>query len=273
MNLSQARVRTFRRVIYSHFSEHGRALPWRNDINPYRVYISEIMLQQTQVDRVIVKYPAFITTFRDFKALERAPLASVLAAWQGLGYNRRALLLKEAAHRIITGFKGVLPQDPETLRTLPGIGKATSCSIAAFAFNRPAVFIETNIRSVFIHHFFKDTEGISDDQIEPLVQCTLDKEQPGRWYSALMDYGSELKKRVSNPSRKSRHYSRQSRFEGSKRQARGKILKQLLANGPLTLDALARATGRSQPEIRVIINDLVAEGFAEKKKNHFTIKG
>ncbi|HOF96277.1 MAG TPA: A/G-specific adenine glycosylase, partial [Methanoculleus sp.] len=224
-------VRLFRALVLAHYRAHGRDLPWRQTTDPYRILVSEIMLQQTQVERVAVKYPEFIDRFPDFASLARAPQSDILLAWQGMGYNRRALALKRTAERVVDDYGGRLPADVETLATFPGIGRATAAAICAYAFNMPVAYIETNIRRVFIHFFFQDREDVRDDEILVLVEQTLDRENPREWYGALMDYGSILKKRTANPNRRSASYSRQSRFEGSDRQIRGRLLALVLAEG------------------------------------------
>ena len=192
--LTAATIRTFRNTIYDHYHRHGRDLPWRRTRNPYRVLVSEIMLQQTQVDRVIEKYGLFLSSFPDFQTLAAASVKDVLRLWQGLGYNRRALGLKALAERVVTQHRGRLPSDPDKLIALPGIGKYTAGAVGAFAFNKPVVFMDTNIRRVFIHTFFKDQDLIEDAHILPLVEQTLDASDPRSWYNALMDYGAMLAK-------------------------------------------------------------------------------
>ena len=186
------------------------------------------MLQQTQVERVTTKYSEFIAAFPDFTSLANASLQEVLRVWQGMGYNRRAVALKEIAVRVIRDFNGMLPDSVDVLATLPGIGRATASSIAAFAFNLPAVFIETNIRRVFIHFFFQDKQNIKDPDILLLVEKTLDRRNPGAWYHALMDYGVLLKRQFPGLNKRSAHYQKQTPFQGSNRQMRGRILKTLI---------------------------------------------
>lgn len=171
-------IQKFKRKIDSYFKNHGRDLPWRETDNPYHILVSEIMLQQTQVDRVIDKYTLFIKTFPTLRSLAKAPLDKLLRTWQGLGYNRRALMLQKCAQQIVKEFKGVIPDTPELLEKLPGLGKATSASICAFAFNKPVIFIETNIRTVFIHEFFPKKKDVTDNELLPLVAQTLNKKTP-----------------------------------------------------------------------------------------------
>jgi A/G-specific adenine glycosylase len=259
--LSQKEVKSFQKVINQYYLQHKRPMPWRDTVDPYCILVSEFMLQQTQAERVLLKYGPFITRFPDFQTLSRAGLKEVLAAWQGLGYNRRAINLKETAEEIISRYSGKVPESTEELIQLPGIGKATAGAILAFVFNKPSVFIETNIRRVFIHFFFQDKKDIQDKEIMPLVEKTLDHENPRHWYYALMDYGTMLKKQGSNPNRKSAHYSRQAPFEGSNRQARGAILRHLLNNGTMEEYELITLLGITPLRGEKIISDLEKDGF------------
>lgn len=236
-----------------------RDLEWRRDITPYKIVISEVMLQQTQVPRAAVKFPQFISRFSDFRELAGAAAGDVLAAWQGMGYNRRALYLHKIAGKIVEEYDGILPQDPQVLESFPGIGHATARSIIAFVYNKPTVFIETNIRRVFIHFFFKDAENIPDRDIYPLVESTLDRTAPREWYYALMDYGNMLSKSVENPNRRSKHYSRQSAFEGSARKVRGFIIRTLLKHKSLEKNQLKTLV--ADDRFDSIVDGLIKEGF------------
>ena len=149
-------ISEFQQMVLDYYHQHGRPMAWRDTTDPYKILVSEIMLQQTQVERVLVKYPDFLAAFPDFASLAQAPLADILTVWQGMGYNRRAISLQKCAQRVMNEYDGMLPADVDTLATFPGIGRATASSICAFAFNMPVVFIETNIRRVFIHFFFSD---------------------------------------------------------------------------------------------------------------------
>jgi A/G-specific adenine glycosylase len=248
-------------IIRGFYTRMRRPMPWRDEITPYRVVVSEIMLQQTQVRRVMEKFPLFISRFPDFTSLADASLTDVLEAWQGLGYNRRAKYLHGLARLVVDDWNGALPTDPEILITFPGIGSATACSITAFAFNKPVVFIETNIRRVFIHHFFVGREKIADSDIRPLVERTLDHKNPRDWYYALMDYGTWLAGRIENPNRKSRHYTRQSAFEGSDRQIRSSLLKKILATKNSPLEEIIKNSEGDTQRMRRIIADMVKEGL------------
>ncbi len=229
------------------------------------------MLQQTGADRVKSRFEPFLGRFPDFPTLAQATPGEVLAAWQGLGYNRRALALKSLAERVTNDFGGLLPEDEHQLRTLPGIGPYTAAAVLVFAFNQPVVMIETNIRRVFIHCFFQDRTGISDSEIRPLVRDTLDRGNPCGWYNALMDYGAFLSTLPGNPNRRSRHYQRQSRFEGSVRQVRGRILRILLESGQLTETILCGKLDISPAAIEPVLRGLEEEGFIERQKEMVSI--
>ena len=265
-------IRLFRDLILSHYRAHGRDLPWRRTTDPYRILVSEIMLQQTQVERVAVKYREFLEQFPDFESLARAPRSEVLLAWQGMGYNRRAIALQTTAGRVVGEYGGRLPADPDTLATFPGIGKATAAAIVAYAFNMPVVYIETNIRRIFIHFFFQDREDVRDDEILPLVEQSLPRENPREWYSALMDYGTVLKKRTANPNRRSASYTRQSRFEGSDRQIRGRVLALVLEEGTVTEEQVVLLVCEEPGRVRRILGDLAREGFVAENEGTYTCR-
>jgi A/G-specific adenine glycosylase len=258
-------VKCFRARVYGYYRAHRRAMPWRDTTEPYRILVSEVMLQQTQVSRVLDKYAQFIRAFPTVRSLAEADLSRILAVWQGLGYNRRALLLRKLAAEVVADYGGRIPGDRESLRALPGIGDATAGSICAFAFDQPVAFIETNIRSVFIHHFFKPGDTVSDRQILPLVERYLDAKHPREWYYALMDYGAHLKSVMPNPSRTSKHYVRQSRFEGSDRQIRGRLLRALLRASPLSLRQLCAEAGADKGRYHTIVERLCSEGLITKR--------
>ncbi len=255
-------VSEFKKVVWSHYRTHGRhSLSWRKTRNPYRILVSEVMLQQTQVDRVIPKYRSFIKKFPTFKALASASLQSVLVEWKGLGYNRRALGLKRAAEAVVKEYGGKLPRDYASLLKLPGIGPYTAHAVRAFTWNEPDVFIETNIRSVYIHHFFPKSKKVDDAKLFPLIEETLDTKKPREWYYALMDYGTYLKKTVGNTSRKSSSYSRQSKFKGSHRELRALVLHEVAKRKRSTVPDIARAIAKEKAEVASTVAELAKEGF------------
>lgn len=264
-------IEPFRSLIYNFYADHGRLFAWRQTINPYHVIVSEIMLQQTQTERVKEKFELFIGAFPDFTALSEAPFSQVLFYWQGLGYNRRALALHKMAKRVITEYSGIVPDKPEELVLFDGIGKATAASICAFAYNKPTVFIETNIRAVYIHTFFQSAAKVHDLEILPLVEATVDLNNPRIWYYALMDYGVAIKKYFKNPSRKSTHHTKQSRFEGSERQIRGMILKVLTEYPRLCFSDLAAHIPREHERIEKNLKSLQQEGFISESDGRFSL--
>lgn len=262
----------FKQLIWNYYRKSGRDLAWRRTSDPYAIVVSEVMLQQTQVARVTKQFPIFMDWFPNWKELASAPVAEVVATWQGMGYNRRALYLKRIAETVINQHGGVLPVDEPQLRQLPGIGVNTAGSILAFAFNRPVVFIETNIRRVYLHHFFADAADVSDAQLRPIIVATLDRADPRLWYYALMDYGAHLAATVENPNRRSRHYTKQSQFEGSVRQIRGRVLKELVGDGQVSGSRLARSVGCSKARLEAVLGQLEAEGFIEQAIKGYRLK-
>jgi A/G-specific adenine glycosylase len=269
--ISRRSISLFRKMIYNHYLREGRPLPWRKTRNPYRILVSEIMLQQTQVGRVLDKYRLFINAFPDFAALAVAPISDILNAWQGLGYNRRAISLKKIAETVGDHYGGSLPSDPEVLITLPGIGKYSASAIYTFMTGKPSLFIETNIRRVYIHFFFQDRQGIRDKDIIPILEKTMDAKDPRQWYYALMDYGVKLKAEVENPNKRSAGYRKQSPFKGSVRQVRGTILRALIGSSGLTKSQIEKIVSGYAGDIDRILACLVREGFLEKKYTRFRV--
>jgi A/G-specific adenine glycosylase len=264
-------ISRFRTMVNRYYASNARPLPWRETDSPYHILVSEIMLQQTRVERVEEKYRVFLDAFPDLGSLARASLQEVLGVWQGLGYNRRAISLKETARQVVDRFKGTIPDSPEELKTLPGIGEYTAAAIAAFAFHRPVPLIETNIRAVFIHCFFLDREGVRDSEIRPLVEATLDAANPREWYYALMDFGVMLKRRLPNPSRRSAHHGRQAPFEGSDRQIRGKILRILLEGKSSSRGEITRLVGADAERVERILLQLEKESFIIRQRRGYRL--
>lgn len=304
-------IEQFRMLVRREGAERYRDLPWRRTRDPYGIWLSEVMLQQTQVARVLTRWPEWLERFPTVESLAAAPTSEVLAAWQGMGYNRRALALKAAAEAVTRDRDGVFPQDADELKALPGIGPATAQGIRAFAFDLPGVYLETNVRAVILHHLFPDVPGVPDRELTPLVRATCPDapgaargegvadaepspfavpqdadDTPRSWYYAMLDYGAWLKRAVPNPSRRSSSYTRQSRFEGSRRQKRAHIVRMLLdaqsaGAAGLTLEevrdgveGLERAAGRDAvpaETVSSILADLVREGFAREADGTWSI--
>ena len=249
----------FQSIILDHYAREGRDLPWRGTGDPYVVLVSELMLQQTQVSRVQKKWDEFILHFPDLPSIARASLSDVLTLWRGLGYNRRAKALKQIADTL-TAAGAPVPRTVSGLQELPMIGPATARSIAVFAFNSPEIFIETNIRRVFIHFFFEGRDGVSDREILPIHEAVLYRKDPGRWYNALMDYGTILGAGIPNANLRSTGYTRQSPFAGSFRQLRGAVLREL-AGGPARIEDVDIPEGFTRKQTADCMRVLEREGF------------
>ncbi len=271
MKLSVREVQEFQETIWEHYRTAGRYdLPWRlpevdGSYDLYKIFVSELMLQQTQVARVIPKFQVFLAQFPTAASLAAAKLGDVLRAWQGLGYNRRAKFLWQAVQQLQQSR--VAPNTAEELIKLPGVGENTAGALVAYVYNQPSVFVETNIRTAYIYHFTRDGQIVSDNFIRDLVSQTLDHEHPREWYWALMDYGAWLKTQVRNVSQ-SKTYTKQSAFHGSKRQVRGVIVR-LLSAGPMTKKALEKNVVDTRLE--AVLDELVSEGLVRHKANTYSL--
>jgi A/G-specific adenine glycosylase len=231
------------------------------------------MLQQTQVPRVIEKYKSFIKRFPNLRKLADAKLSDVLKEWSGLGYNRRAKYLHDAAKEIVSKYKNVVPKDVIALRKLSGMGPYTASAVRVFAFDLPDILIETNIRSVYIHHFFKDKRSVRDVDLIPIATKASDGQDPRKWHWALMDYGSHLKRSGVRNNVQSKHYAKQSKFEGSLRQVRGQILRRLHQD-PATeqgINALRPRTTLGQTLLKKALAGLERDGLIKKGKGRWRI--
>ncbi|MFX1379254.1 MAG: A/G-specific adenine glycosylase [Promethearchaeota archaeon] len=266
-------IELFKKIIYDYYKNHKRKFPFRENINPYNVLISEIMLQQTQTGRVSEKYLNFTKKFPNFSSLSAASIEEVLKEWKGLGYNRRAIALKTIADTVVREFKGKLPESIDLLKSFPQIGHNTASSIITFAFNKPTVFIETNIRRVYIYFFFHNKRKINDKEILSIVKKTVDNANPREWYYALMDYGVMLKKIHPELNKKSTQYRKQAPFKGSTRQIRGKILDLLIKQGTVNIKKIHREFNIKEPKrIKNTLNQLEKEGFIEIIEDQITLK-
>lgn len=291
MNLTESQISVFQETVWDYFRSYERAMPWRENPSPYYVLVSELMLQQTQVPRVIPKFHEFMLRFPTIMELSRAPLGEVLKTWNGLGYNRRAKFLWNAARMVESKFDGKIPNTFNDLVTLPGVGPNTAGAILAYAYNQPVVFIETNIRTVYFHHFFMDQEIVSDKELRGVVHATLPairEEQPERrihsthgamrnpegvsyrqWYWALMDYGSHLKQTVGGRLSQSKHYKKQSPLAGSLREMRGMVIRAL--SGELYDDEQLRAHVAADHRYDVALKALADEGMIENKNGKWSL--
>ena len=275
MGISPERLEEFSATVWERGRELYRDLPWRDTHDPYAILLSEVMLQQTQVSRVMGRWEQWLETFPTIADLASAPLPPVLELWQGMGYNRRALNLKRCAEEVVAMHDGVVPSDKKALLALPGIGPSTSAGVRIFAFRQPDMYLETNVRAVFIHELFPGRESVADKELVSLVEATCPQDARVRaWYYALLDYGAYLKKTMPNPTRRSKHYTRQSKFEGSHRQKRAYLLRRVIDDALSTEDLARdlaqseRASGRQEPsveEVRAILDDLEREGFVMRR--------
>lgn len=276
MIVSSKKKDSFKKIVLDFYSVNKReTLPWRKNISAYQVWISEIMLQQTQVDRVIPFFKNWMKQFPTVQKLAQAPQTEVLRLWKGLGYNSRALRIKKTAEIIIRDYKGIFPKKYSEILKLPGIGPYTAGAISAFAYNEPITMIETNIRRVYIHHFFHDTTNVHDRDLTPLIIETMDVNNPREWFWALMDYGAYLGKTIPNPNKKSRHYVVQKKFKGSDREIRGKILAVLLESKKISLESLnkkMKEVSGDSDRIERIVSIMEREEFLEIKSGKVFLK-
>lgn len=259
-----AKVAAVRRLIWEYYRAHPRTFPWRNSTDPYRILVSEVMLQQTQTVRVLPKYKAWLRALPTVRSLAAAPLPEVLGLWQGLGYNRRAVALRNAARAIVERHGGRVPVDVGELVALPGIGRYTASAVCAFAENQRTVLIETNIRTVVLYFFFAEREGVSDSEIEPIVARLCPIGRAREWYYAMMDFGVLLKRFRAAPNAKSRHYRKQSRFDGSTRQLRGAIVRALIEQRASSVRVLAKRIDRPAEEVTIVVDALLREGLLSR---------
>lgn len=253
---------SFRRVVLEHWKEKGRhGLPWRKTTDPYKILVSEIMLQQTQVSRVEEKYKEFLKKFPNVRVLAKASLAQVLKIWSGLGYNRRGKFLHDAARAVVEKYKGTMPRSYEELIKLPGVGDYTARAVRVFAFNEPDVLMETNIRTALIHHFGGSVRMLSDRALCVHAEKAAEGQDSRKWHSALMDYGAYLKKSGVRNNARSAHYVKQSKFEGSLRQVRGEILRNIQSGKHL----------KQTNEYQMALASLAKDGLVVSRKGKWQI--
>lgn len=276
--LSGSQVKSFQKKVWDFYTAHGRHdLPWRppqlkeksGKIDMYPIMVSEIMLQQTQVSRVLPKFENWMKKFPSIEALAQASRKEVLTLWQGLGYTRRAKFLHEAAQGIL---KNGVPKTVQELEDLPGIGHYTARAIATFAWNESYAFVETNIRTVYINHFFKNKKLVADAEILSLVEQTLDQDCPREWMYALMDYGSYLKSQGNAHNRRAKGFTRQSKFKGSVREVRGAIIKFLTEKEVLTSSDKKEFEKRFDVErMAQALNGLFKDNLIQKTRNEYSL--
>lgn len=281
--LSLNEIQKFQKKILQFATANYRDFPWRNTVDPYEILVSEVMLQQTQTERVVPKYVEWLAAFPTVQSLAKASLTEVLTHWSGLGYNRRARFLQQAAQIVVQKYAGKFPTDAILIDELPGVGEYTAKAVACFAFGAKEVFIETNIRTVFINEFFQNDgsaidsvditnkKGIDDKTIIPLIEQTVYEKDVRLWYYALMDYGAHIKKEVVNPNRRSKSYTKQSKFSGSLRQARGAIIRQLTKIKTATIEEIAAQEEVDVQKLQQAAALLVKEKMIVKKNEKYEI--
>ena len=273
MRLNPDQIHAFHETLWDQYARFGRDLPWRQPdqagrYDPYKIVVSELMLQQTQVPRVIPKYQQFLDALPTTASLAAVPLSLVLTLWSGLGYNRRAQYLQQAARTVTERYDGIWPSAAEELVRLPGIGPNTAGAIAAYAFNRPSLFVETNVRTVYIYHFLRDAGTVHDRLVLELLAATLDRQNPREFYWALMDYGSHLKSTVGNLNRVSSSYNRQTAFPGSRRQLRGQVIRLLTLKAYTVRDLRLTITDERLPDV---LADLSREGMIIQRRGRYQL--
>ena len=272
------KITTLKRAVWAHYKRAGRHdLPWRQTVDPYRILVSELMLQQTQVARVIPKYLVFLARFPTIDTLAQTPLREVLIVWQGLGYNRRAKMLHEAAQVVVHEHAGQMPRTYDALLRLPGVGPYTARAVCAFAYNESGAMVETNIRTVLFHHLYPTRADVSDAELYRLIDTLCPAGRAREWYWALMDYGAHLKAHGVRLNHKSKHYTKQSKFEGSDRQLRGAILRAMTRYGVCTTRDIVHNVQREQKNtapgrIRALCAQLRAENLIPTKNQRVAMR-
>jgi A/G-specific adenine glycosylase len=262
MDISKDTVIAFHRTIFSWWSINRRNLPWRNTRDPYNILISEVMLQQTQVSRVLLKYQEFLKTFPDVHALAASRPAEVIRIWKGLGYNRRALYLRETAIAVVEKYNGAFPQTIKELRSLLGIGPYTAGAIMVFAYEKDEIMIDTNIRQIITHFFFDDISQ-SEKIIEETAWKLLPKGRSWDWHQALMDYGALELERVGKIKK-----SEKKPFKETSRFYRGRIIDTLRIQKTPQHDIISSLMSYGKPpqDIQTIIEKLILDGLVIREK-------
>ena len=252
------RVRALQDRLLTWYAENRRDLPWRHTTDPYAVLVSEIMLQQTQVPRVVPRFGEWLEAWPDLESLAAAPLADVLLRWQGLGYNIRARRLQECARAVAAdGHRAELPRSLDGLRALPGIGPYTAHAVLIFAHNEDLAAVDANVRRVLTHELDLP-EDLGARDLQTVAAAVLPPGRSRDWHNALMDYGSlVLTARATGIAPR----SRQGAFEGSRRQKRARLLRRLLGHGPQSLEELAVALGLSAEETGDLVARLRRDGL------------
>ena len=263
---SPERIQEFQKKVFSFYQKNKRDLPWRKTTDPYKILLSELMLQQTQVNRVILYYEKWIARWPAIDALASASLAEVLQAWMGLGYNTRAINLHKAARKIVTEFDNDVLEAMKQYKEIPGAGRYTSQAVQIFSTNADLVTIDTNIRRIFIKEFHLPEE-VSDKELWRLAEQCLPKGKSRKWHNALMDYGAL---HLTSQKTGIKPKTQQSRFEGSDRQIRARILRCLL-NDTMSLSELKKTFRIEQKRLRRILDKMVTEKIIVNNNNSYQL--
>ncbi len=265
-----ARARAvFQKKVWAEYRARGRHnLPWRKTHDPYRILVSEVMLQQTQVVRAIPFYKKFLKQFPNMRALARAPLGDVLRIWQGLGYSRRAKFLHSAAQEIVEKYGGRVPSEEATLLALPGVGVYTAGALRVLAFGEGNIPIETNIRTALFYHFFPNRKKVSDMELNALLK-KMKSRNTREWFLALMDYGASLKVRGVRRNTQSAHHTPQKPFRGSHREVRGRILRALVGKPHSQSMLLCTLSAFTRERVLSALTALQKEHLISRKRDTF----
>ena len=265
-------IEEFKNIINTWYLVHRRDLPWRKTFDPYSIVVSEIMLQQTQVGRVLNFYDKFLNTFPTFSSLATADNKTLFELWNGLGYWKRALNLRKIAEIIQLKYEGVFPSDIDTLKTLPGVGEYTSAALKCFIYNYPVAFVETNIRKVINHFFFNGSDNVSDKEIYRIADLVLDRDNPREWNYSLMDYGSSefrSKKTTKNDKKES--------FVFSNRFYRGELIRFITQKGEVSRDEIHILLNTisenkiTNSRVSSILESLIKDQLISNKKDRYYI--
>jgi A/G-specific adenine glycosylase len=252
-------ARALQRRVFSWYAEHRRDLPWRRTTDPYAVLVSEVMLQQTQVSRVIPAFERWMARYPTLETLAGAQLRDVLAEWSGLGYNNRAERLRRTAQSVTAAARGAaaLPTTMDALRRLPGIGPYTARAVLIFAHDADLAAVDANVRRVLTHELALPHD-LSPAAVQAVADAVLPKGRARDWHNALMDYGALV---LTGRATGIRAPRRQTPYEGSRRWYRARTLRLLLEHGALDLPELAEALGLCEDDTGALVALLERDGL------------
>ncbi len=263
--LTSTKITSFQKKIFKWWEANRRVFPWRETTEPYAILVSELMLQQTQAPRVVEKFNQFVEVFPDLESLAKAQKFEILQLWSGLGYNRRAIWLQEAAQMIIE--RKEFPNTPEELQKMKGIGKYSAHSILIFAFNYDLATVDTNIRRILVAEKFAE-EKTSERDLWEIAKKLVPKGRSRDWHNALMDYGS-IELTVAKTGIKP--LTKQGKFKGSDREYRGKILKLLLESKKITINQMITVLNLQEVKLESILQKMVKENLIKKKGKYYSV--